>query len=302
MRVFLYRSLLAAFLLLAAPLSVAMTDDSGQQVELTRPANRIVALTPHVTELLFAAGAGSKVVGVSAWSDYPAAAKGLPLIGDASRVDMEMLLRLKPDLVVGWASGTSPVVLRQIRQLGIPVWLTEAGRVDDIARQIRQLGQLAGTQAVAEQAAGRFERDWRALQARYSSRPPVSVFYQIWPSPPMTVSGRHFISDVVRACGGRNVFAELPLLTPTVSVEAVVQRNPQVIIASGAYTGEPGQWKSWQGLPLAAVQKHQLHEIQPDLIQRPTPRLLQGAGRMCELLQGARNSRGGAAEPVPAQR
>lgn len=277
-----------AWLALPAQAALTLPDDSGRLVTLAHSASRIVALTPHVTELLFAAGAGSKVVGVSAFSDYPPAAKQLPLIGDANRVDLETLVRLKPDLVIGWASGTSPLVVQQIRQLGIPVWLTEAPRVDDIARQLRQLGQLAGTQAQANAAAAQFEQQWQALQQRYRLRQPVSVFYQVWPSPPMTVNGKHFISDVITACGGRNIFANLPVLTPTVSVEAVVQRNPQVIVASGAYTGDPEQWKAWQGLPLRAVQQHRLYELPPDLIQRPTPRILQGAQMMCADLEKAR--------------
>lgn len=279
---------LLAWLAFPAQAALTMTDDAGRVVKLAQPAQRIVALTPHVTELLFAAGAGSKVVGVSAFSDFPPAAKQLPLIGDANRVDLETLVRLKPDLVIGWASGTSPLVVQQIRQLGIPVWLTEAPRVDDIARQLRQLGQLAGTPAQADAAAAQFEQQWHALQQRYQSRQPVSVFYQVWPAPPMTVNGKHFISDVISACGGRNIFANLPVLTPTVSVEAVVQRNPQVIVASGAYTGDPGQWTAWQGLPIRAVQQHQLYELPPDLIQRPTPRILQGAQMMCADLEKAR--------------
>ena len=286
-RVFFLVSLLCSAA--AAFASVILQDDAGHTLTLAQPAKRIVALTPHVAELVFAAGAGDRLAAVSVFSDYPPAATRLPIIGDANRIDLEAIVRLKPDLVIGWASGTSPLVIRQLPQLDIPVWLTEAHQVGDIARQLRQIGQLAGSEKAAKQAAEQFEQQWQALRTRYSRRPPVSVFYQIWPSPPMTVNGTHFISDVMRACGGRNIFADLPVLTPTVSVEAVVQRNPQVIVASGAYTGDPAQWKAWQGLPIAAVQRHRLYELPPDLIQRPTPRILQGAALMCEDLEKARH-------------
>lgn len=281
---------LAAWLPLAAPAAITVRDDLGHSVRLATPADRIVALAPHITELLFAAGAGDKVVGVSSHSDWPRAARKLPRVGGAHGISLETILMLHPDLVVAWDSGNGSKAIARLRRLGLPVYVSEPQRLADIARTLEQLGRLAGTYAQARRAATDFRTGLQAL-ARHRDDQAVSVFYEIWPEPLITINGSHFISQVIRLCGGRNIFAGQQTLAPQVSIEAVLARRPQVIIVGGANNKRPAwldAWRNWPELP--AVRQNQLYFIAPDLIQRPTPRILQGTRRLCELLDRARHN------------
>lgn len=276
----------------AAHAGVSVTDDAGRRVVLPAPAQRIVSLAPHVTELLYAAGAGAKLVGAVQYSDFPPAAQALPRVGSSSAVDIEAVAALKPDLVIAWQSSTRAAQYAQLDRLGIPVFVSEPRSLDDIPRTLELLGQLAGTPQVAEAAALDFRTRRDRLAARYASRPPVGVFYQIWDRPPMTVSGAHLISAVMALCGGRNVFADLAILAPTVTEEAVLAAAPEVIVASGMADGRPqwlDAWRRWRSLP--AVARDNLYFIPPEQLQRNTPRVLDGAAQMCEQLEQARAKR-----------
>lgn len=281
--------LLAATAAIAAP--VKLVDDAGRGVVLNLPAARIVALSPHVTELVFAAGAGNRLVGVSSFSDYPAAAKRIPHVGDGGKVDAERLLALRPDLVVGWHSGNSAADIATLERLGIPVFLTEPRRLEDIPRLLETIGKLAGTEQVATQAAEDFRAGVAELKLHYAGRRPVRVFYEIWHEPLITVNGEHLISDVLGLCGGRNVFAGVSSLTPAVAVESVLAEDPEAIIASGALYADRGQLVGWRRYPrLAAVRRGHMFFIHPDLIQRQTPRILMGAQQMCEQIEQVRKT------------
>lgn len=269
--------------------AISMADDRGDILQLSVPARRIVSLAPHVTELAFAAGAGGRLVGVTAYSDYPAAAKHLPLLGDSGKVDVERILSLKPDLIIAWQSGNHMGDLAQLERLGLKVFVTEPRHLQDIPRLLRRIGELAGTPAEAEAAARDFERRRQALQLRFAGRRPVKVFYQIWDSPLMTVNGEHLINDVISLCGGRNVFAGVAALTPVVSPEAVLAAAPDAIIASGSLYQDERVWRTWRRFPsLVAVKRNHLFFVHPDLIQRHTPRILQGAQQLCEHLEMVR--------------
>jgi iron complex transport system substrate-binding protein len=272
-----------------ASADIRVTDDAGRSVVLAIPARRIVSLAPHVTELLFAAGAGARVVGVAEYSDHPAPARALPRVGSSGSIDLEAVLALKPDLVIAWQTGNRRQQYEQLEKLGIAVFVSEPHALDDIARTLEQFGTLASTEADARAAAQAFRVRHDALARRYSGRPPVSVFYQIWDRPLMTVNGRHLISEVIALCGGRNVFADLPILAPTVTEEAVLAAAPEVIVASGTGNTRPvwlDDWRRWRTLP--AVVRDNLHFIEPGLLQRHTPRILDGAARLCEQLDQAR--------------
>lgn len=278
---------LAATAAVAAPLK--LVDDAGRAVVMNLPAVRIVALSPHVTELVFAAGAGNKLVGVSSFSDYPAAAKLIPHVGDGGKIDAERILALKPDLIIGWHSGNSAADIATLERLGMPVFLTEPRRLDDIQRLLEVIGKLAGTEQAATLAAEDFRAGVTELKRRYAGRWPVRVFYEIWHEPLITVNGEHLISDVLRLCGGRNVFAGVSSLTPAVAVESVLAEDPAAIIASGALYVERGQVEGWRRYPrLAAVRLGHVFFIHPDLIQRQTPRILQGAQQMCDQIEQVR--------------
>lgn len=288
------RRLLLALLLVSglAQASIDVTDDQGQALHLAQPARRIVSLAPHVTELLFAAGAGDRIVGAVQYSDYPQAAGKIPRVGSYTAPDMEKVAALKPDLVIAWKSGNRDAHLDKLKALGIPVFINEPRRIEDVARSLSQFGRLAGSGAAADAAAQAFRSRHAALAAKYSGRPKVRVFYEIWNRPLMTINGEHLISDVIRLCGGDNVFARLPVLAPTIDVEAVLAATPDVIVASGMGESRPewlDDWRKWTKLP--AVAKGNLFFIQPDLIQRHTPRILDGAERLCGQLEEVRAKR-----------
>lgn len=285
-------SLLCALACLPARGEIVVTDASGTGIRLAAPARRIVSLAPHITELLFAAGAGDRVVGTAEYSDYPPAARDLPRVGGHS-LDLEAVVALKPDLVLGWQSGNPAAAVARLRALGLTVHLSEPDRIEDIAGELERIGLLAGTGLLANGAAKAFRERYATLAARYSRRSPVTVFYQIWKQPLMTVNGKQIISDAIRLCGGRNVFAQLPILAPTVTVEAVIAVNPEVIVASGMGDARPewlDDWKRWT--TLEAVARGNLYFVPPDLLQRHAPRILDGAEKLCAHLEAARAKRG----------
>jgi iron complex transport system substrate-binding protein len=285
------RSVLAALLLMSAAqaLAVESVDILGDEIQLARPAQRIISLAPHITELLFAAGVGARIVGADAWSDYPPAARDIARIGDSSRIDLERVLALKPDLVVAWDSGNPRADIARLRRLGVPVFISEPRHLQDIADDLRKLGHLTGADASAEAAARAFEARVDALRAKYAEQPPLRVFYQISAQPLMTVNDAHLISTLLALCGGRNIFADLTTLAPAVSTEAVLGADPDVIIA-GTWPGEPDSafetWKRWP--QMSAVRHDRLYTVPADEMHRAAPRLLDGAQKVCTLLQQAR--------------
>ncbi len=284
--------ILLCLLLGGARAEIVVKDDRGVAVRLAAPAQRIVSLAPHITEVLFAAGAGNRIVGTVEYSDYPEAAQKIRRVGGYSRLDLEAIAALKPDLAVGWASGNSPAHIEKLRALGIPVYLAQPERIDDVAGSLERYGELAGTQTQAGAAADRFRHRLRELRTRYGARPKVRTFYQIWRQPLMTVGGGQVISDAIRLCSGENVFADLKPLAPKVTVEAVLAADPEAIVASGMGESRPewlDDWRHWK--TMTAVKRDNLFFVQPDLIQRHTPRLVEGAARLCAHLETARSRR-----------
>ena len=271
----------------AAPVTVR--DDNGQTLTLPRPAQRAVALSPHLAELVFVAGAGTRLVGVMRFSDVPPEAARLPVIGDAFAINLEAVAALKPDLLLLWRSGINPRQQQRLPVLGQPIYSNEINTVDAIAHTLRQLGQLFGTEAIANAAAAATESRWAALRARYAGRPPVRVFYQLWNEPLMTVNHGHLIEQAIRACGGVNVFADQPTLTPTVSWEAAVAANPQVVV-TGSGPEAPARLEGWQRFKrVAAVQNGLLIALDGHRLARMTPAFVDGAQALCEAIDRARN-------------
>lgn len=286
-------SLLCVLVCLPAAAEIVVTDVGGTRIKLAAPARRIISLAPHITELLFAAGAGDRVVGNVEYGDYPPVARAVPKVGGYSRLDLEAIVALKPDLVIGWETGNAPAAVARLRTMGLSVYLSQPNRMEDIAGELERIGKLAGTEVAANAAATAFRERYARLAARYGERPSVDVFYQIWKQPLMTVNGKQIISDAIRLCGGRNIFAALPILAPTVTVEAVIAANPEVIVASGMGDSRPewlDDWRRWH--TIAAVARDNLYFIQPDLIQRHTPRILDGAEQLCAHLETVRAKRG----------
>ncbi len=289
----LFWALTATFALLpAAHADLVFKDDSGREVRLKAPAKRIVTLAPHATEMLYAAGAGDRLIGTVEYSDYPPAAKKVPRVGSYDRFDLEAISALKPDLVIAWETGNPAAPVEKIRALGLTVYASQPNRMEDVAGQLERLGQLAGTEAVANQAAERFRQRLAGLRAANAGKPKVRVFYQIWKAPLMTVGGPQIISSAIELCGGENVFGKLSQMAPTVSVEAVLEADPEAIVATGMGDARPEWLDDWNKWPrMTAVKRGNLFHIHPDLMQRHTPRILDGAEKLCADLDVARSRR-----------
>ncbi len=281
---------LAAWTVLAVLPARAVTDARGRILVLPQPAQRIISLAPSLTELLFAAGAGDKVVGVSAYSDYPSPARELPIVGTSARLDVERIIALRPDLVVAWLSGNPVQEIDRLERLGIAVFVVEPRRLADIPRLLRALGELTGSSAVADAAAADFTRQIGTLRARYADRTAVSVFFQIDENPLLTLNADHIVSDVLDVCGGRNVFGAQRLLVPRIGVEDVIRADPEVIfIAMSDVRPIIAGWRRHR--TLRAVRNDNLFALSPDLVSRQSPRLLAGARSICAHLDDVRQQR-----------
>ena len=268
---------------------INVVDSTGATLTLGQPAQRIVSLAPHLTELLFAAGAGEQLVGTVDYSDYPAAALKIPRVGAYNSISYEAIVNLSPDLVLAWQSGNGGEMIARLRALGLSVYVDEPDSLAAIGESLGKLGQLAGTETGAERAMVAYQYKLLELRRLYSQQQPLSVFYQIWDDPLLTINGEHLISKVIELCGGRNVFASVAPLVPKLSVESVLALNPQVIVASGEEEQRREWLKDWQAWPmLDAVKSGRLYFVPASLLQRHTPRLLEGAELLCRQLDVAR--------------
>ncbi|HEY1900557.1 MAG TPA: cobalamin-binding protein [Steroidobacteraceae bacterium] len=288
---------LSTVLLLVAspPLSAAgiqIVDDTGARFTLTHPAQRIVSLAPGATEMLFAAGAGSKLLATVAYADQPDAARRLPRIGDSNAIDMERLLVLKPDVVVYWPGGNNPAQIAQLRRLGFTLYGQQVDRLAQLGASLRRLGRLAGTEVAAQARAAQLEQRLHQLTERYSHATHLTVLLETWNQPLYTVGGPQLMSDVLGVCGATNVFGDLPQLSPAVQVEAVIARDPEVIIAA-APPGAGAQWlQAWRQFPaLRAVRRGNLLDFQDQALSRLGPSVLDAATGLCALLDAARSRR-----------
>ncbi|VAW73110.1 Vitamin B12 ABC transporter, substrate-binding protein BtuF [hydrothermal vent metagenome] len=278
--------------------AVEVIDDAGRVVRLEQPARRIVSLSPHATELLYAAGAGEYVVAVSEYSNWPSAARKLPRVGSGAGLNVEAIVAQKPDLVVAWLSGNAKAQLQQLERFGVPVFYSEPRDIDGIAENLLALGRLAGSETVAESAALAFRGGVQALRKRYAGRRPVSAFYQIWSQPLMTINGQHLISHWLRLCGAQNIFTDLPDLAPAIDPEAVLKADPEMLLA-GRHPGKredwTARWRKWKGL--RAVQSGYLFTVPAEILERQTPRALQAAQELCKHVDVVRQ--GAASAVVP---
>lgn len=268
----------------------SLLDASGQIFNLGKPVKRVVALAPHLVELVYAIGAGDKLVASVSYADYPEAAKKLPRVGSYRNFSIEAIVRYQPDLILAWHSSSHKGKVQQLQQMGYRVFWTEALKLNDITKLLNNLGVLLDAKD-APKVSQAFEHRYQSLQKKYSGQTPVSVFYQVWNRPLQTLSGKHLISDVIRLCGGRNVFADAQVLAPKVNIESVIRANPQVIVASGMGESRPewlDDWHKWG--QLQAVQRQQLYFVPPDIIQRHTTRILDGATLLCRHLLAARKN------------
>ena len=274
----------------SAQAAITVTDDDGKAITLQKPAQRVVALAPHVTELLFAAGGAEKIVGAVTYSDYPEAAKQIPRVGDNRQVDMERLLAMKPDLLVIWRHGSSERQIEQLRQLGIPMYHSEPKKLDQIADNLEKIGKLLGTEAAANAAARDLRQKLASLRAQYAARPPVRTFYQVWDKPLYTLNGEHIVTDALKVCGGQNIFADQKVTAPVVSVESVLEADPEAVFATAEKDyGGVNLWKPYK--TFKANRQDNLFTIDGNLLNRAGPRMIAGTAVLCEKLEEARKHR-----------
>jgi len=275
-----------------APAAVRAVDDAGTRVELAAPATRIVTLSPSAAEVVDAAGAGARIVGVVRGSDHPSAMRELPVVGDVTALDLERIVMLAPDLIVTWP-WTTPRQVASLRARGIPVFEADPHTIDGIATDIERIGRLTATEAIASAAARAFrERVADAAAAADAPHlPPLRVFYQVSDAPLFTLGGTHLVSQALALCGGENVFARLTIPAPQVGVEAVLAADPQVIVAGTDGASRPGWLDAWSRWPaLAAVRHHALYTVDANLLHRPGPRFAEGIAQLCATLANARRA------------
>ena len=286
----------------AAP--IVAVDDAGRELRLERPPARIVTLAPSLTELVFAAGGGAAIVAVDSSSDFPAAARAIPRIGDVTRIDVERLLALKPDLVVVWRHGNTTRELDQLEAAGLPPVPARAaaarrGRRRDRAARPAARHRGDGPTRPPRRCAQRLA----ALRQRHASDPPVRVFYQVWSSPLMTISRKQIVSEVIELCGGRNVFAGLAPLVPQVAIESVLAADPEAIFTADERGStallrrdvDAPAFAAWRRHPrLAALRGRWLYVLNGDAISRQGPRIVEGATAVCGALDEVRRERGAA--------
>lgn len=265
------------------PTTRTVLDDEGQRVTVGPPPLRIASFSPAATEMLFDAGAGHQVIATVSYSDEPPAARQVPRIGDASGVDMERLVALRPQVAVVWPGGGNPAQIEKLRQLKIPVYRQQVNRLADMPGALRRLGALAGTQSVADAAARQLDARIAQLRQRYGRTRPVTVLLQLWNRPIYTAGGPQLMSDQLRLCGARNVFADLDQPSAVVSVEAVIARDPAIIIA----LAPPGQGASWLAAwrrlgGLSAVASGRLIAFEDQRFSRPAPSALDATEELCQ--------------------
>lgn len=286
------RKKLFLFLALAVTLPLMLGSrtslgESKPQPKVPLQAKRVITLSPHLTEIVDAAGGTSQLVSVSAFSNYPESVKKLPITSDARSIDLEKMKQLKPDLIIYWRGGTPETQIESIQKIfahSAQIIFVEPKKLNDIATDIEKLGQLFGTSALAQKNAASFRSEVAQLKKKYhnAQKRKVRVFYQVWAQPLMTINHDHLISDIIELCGGEQLFAKEKLLVPTVSKEAVVKANPEIIFTAVDAKQMKTDWTMWQSIPqLAATQKKAFIEIDADTISRPSQRVLSGALKIC---------------------
>lgn len=247
---------------------------------------RIITVAPHLSEVVESAGGSNRLISVSAYSNFPDSVKQLPITSDARSIDLEKMKQLRPDLIIYWRGGTPETQIESIKKTfsSIRVMSVEPKKLTDIANDIETIGKLLGTETVAKKNAETLRSQINDLKKRYQNKHSrkVRVFYQVWAQPLMTLNQDHLIADIIDICGGEQLFAKEKLLVPTVSREAVVKANPEIIFTAVDTKQMKTDWSMWSSIPqLAATQKKAFFDIDGDMISRPSSRIMQGAQKIC---------------------
>jgi iron complex transport system substrate-binding protein len=289
--------------LTAAPATRQARDDKGEIITVNTAECRVVSLAPGTTAMLFAAGAGSCVIGTIAHSKEPAEAASVTVVGDAETLDFEQLLALRPTVVVVAVDVVQRMRIDRIRALGIPVYQVHVTQLAGMPESVRRLGALLGTSGAADRAARALEADLAALRAKYRARDPIRVLYQIWDKPIYTIGGKHVINDALRLCGARNIFDDLDTAAPAVTREAALARNPELILASSPPDIAQSWLEEWRRFPtLSAVRNGQVVGYTDERIDRMGPSVIAATANLCGVIDRARVARNADKSRKPAPR
>ncbi|NVZ21025.1 cobalamin-binding protein [Pseudomonas costantinii] len=241
---------------------------------------RVVSLAPSLSEIVVELGAADLLVGVLDGGDRPAALAKVPSVGRYGQLDMERLLSLKPDLILLWPGSVGPAQREQLQRLNIPVYVAEPHSLEQLTTQVQAIAQQLGRAEAGLQLATQLRQRLAELRQRYQRAEPLRVFYQVWNQPLYTVGGGQIISDALTVCGARNVFDDLKLPAPQVSIESVLQRNPEAILA-----GDQPQLDAWKAWPqVAAVAQRRLLLVPDKGLERPSGQMLEAVARLCEVI------------------
>jgi len=269
--------------------SISVTDDAGNTITLSGPVHRVISLAPALTEIIYHVGGGNRLVGTVEHSDYPAAARNIQRIGAHDRFDFETILALQPDLILAWASGNPANQLSRLEKLGLLIYRAEPGTLESLASTIQQIGKVVGK---ADEGVARSQElliQANGIKQEFSHRQNLTVFYQVWHDPIITLNGNHIVSQMLRSCGATNLFSDLPDIAPVVSLESVIKRNPEVIVVGGTPEGAPKWLKNWEAWShITAVARGHLYSVNADLLHRHSPRIILGLRKLCETLDQAR--------------
>jgi len=270
--------------------AIVVTDDAGRVVRLARPARRVVALMPSGTETLIALGATAQIVGRTDFDTDPAVV-ALPSVGGGIDPSLERLLALRPDLVLGWETE-KPQLRERLRELGIPVFAVRTTDTTDVFRAIGNLGRLTGHAPAADALAARIRGELAAVRASVAGLPRRSALFIVWNDPPMTVGPGTFVSQLIDVAGGRSLFPEVAQPWPTVSLEEIVRRQPDVVLVPVGESGSPRmdvKGPGWR--ELRALRGRGPALLPADLVNRPGPRLGEAARRIRDAIHPERAGR-----------
>ena len=268
--------------------TIQVMDGDGYPVVLKQPAQRIITLSPHTTELVYAIGAGNQIIATTRFSDYPVEAQNLPTVGDVQQLDVEKIISHHPDLIVLWPSGSASRQVDELVKTGIPIYRTHPRKLADIPMDMEKLGQLTGHKKEGEENARQWRNQLEQIRHQYSANKKIKVFYQVYDQPLYTIGGTQIIDEAIIVCGGENIFNDIRALAPILSVETVLARNPDAIISTGGMGGENGLGL-WKRFPmLNATKTDSLYFLESDLISRPGPRMVQGIQLLCKNIEDAR--------------
>ena len=273
----------------SAPLT--LKDEVGRNVTVPFPLKRIISLAPNVTEILFSLGLDEEVVGVSIHCNYPEKVKDRVRVGSYISIDFERIVSLKPDLIIATGAGNTRDMIDRLERLGFPSYVIFPRKFDDVLESLKHLGQVVGREKEASSIIVSMKNRKERVLELTQRLPRPKVFLQIGEAPVVTVGKGSFADDLIRLSGGENIAGKEKEMYPRLGREEILKRSPEVILISsmnpkGDYERILHEWDRWQMIP--AVKHGRIHLINSDLVDRPSPRIVEGLEEMARLIHPSR--------------